>query len=111
MAISVDLLTFLFGFVLFSLAFVGLFSFQGKEKKDLLVCIQKNLVAFFTFSYGILLLYVREATLQTKDLYFKLKISLFPEKYDELIVLGFSFLILSVLIELYALLPLLGRKR
>ncbi|MBE6449919.1 MAG: hypothetical protein E7013_04440 [Alphaproteobacteria bacterium] len=111
MAISVDLLTFLFGFVLFSLSFVGLFSFRGRDKRELLATEKNFLISFLTFVYGMLLLYVREATLQTKDLYLKLKMSLNSENYDELIILGFSFFLLSVLIELYAIFPLLGKKR
>lgn len=105
-AISLDLITLLLGLTLFALCFVAIASFKRKSVLLLIASIQKFYVSFLAFSYGIACLYAREGTLLLKDIYLKLN----RGNWDELTSIGFGLLFLSVLIEVYAIIPLIGKK-
>ena len=107
MAISQDLLTTLLALTMFSCSFVGLYTLRQNDKKQIEKAFQKLSVSFLSFSYGIACLYTREGTILLKDLYLKLH----KGNWDSLTTLGVYLLIFSVLIEIYAIIPLIGKKK
>ena len=107
MAISQDLLTVLLALTTFACSFVGLYALRQNDKKRIEVAIQKLCVSFLSFSYGLACLYAREGTILLKDLYLKLQ----KGNWDSLTILGVYLLAFSVLIEIYAIIPLIGKKK
>ena len=107
MAISLDLITFLFGLILFGYSFIMLETNKRLEIKKILSKFQINFVSFLTFSYGLACLYTREGTIQLKDLYLKLN----NGTWDSLTTLGICLLILAILIEIYAIIPIISKRK
>ncbi len=107
MAVSLDLLTFLLGLSLFNATFLMMSALKGKDKKQLLTAIQKSYVAFLSFAYGAAILFSREGTLLLQPLHLKLS----KGNWDNWTALGLGLTVLAVIIELYAIIPLVNRKK
>ena len=106
MAISLDLITFLLAMSIFATSFIGLSFLRQQNKSRLIASFQKLCVSFLSFGIGLACLYSREGTLYLKDLYLKLH----KGNWDGLTYVGFWMLFLSVFIEVYAIIPLIGKK-
>ena len=106
MAISIDLLTFALGLTLFSITFLTLSALKGKSKEQLFIAIQKMMVAFLSYAYGMAILFSREGSILLNKLYPKLS----KGNLDEWTTLGIGLIILAIGIELYAIIPLIGKK-
>ena len=106
MAISTDLLTFDLGLSLFGIAFLMLSALRGKSKETLLISIQKIQIAFLGYAYGMAILFSREGNIFFNDLYLKLN----KGNWDNWTSLGVGLSALAILIELYAVIPLVGKK-
>ena len=101
-----DLITFLLAMSIFATSFIGLSFLRQQNKSRLIASFQKLCVSFLSFGIGLACLYSREGTLYLKDLYLKLH----KGNWDGLTYVGFWMLFLSVFIEVYAIIPLIGKK-
>lgn len=106
MAISTNLLTFDLGLSLFGFAFLMLSALRKKSKEVLLIAIQKMMVAFLGYAYGMAILFSREGNIFFNDLYLKLN----KGNWDNWTSLGIGLIALAILIEFYAVIPLIGKK-
>lgn len=100
MSISVDLLTFALGLTLFSITFATQSALKEKSKEKIFIVIQKMTISFLCYAYGMVVLFSREGNILLNKLHLK----------DEWTGLGIGLLILSVGIEIYAIIPLIGKK-
>ena len=107
MAISLDLITLLLGLTMFAMSFVGLSILKNKDKTVRLQSIRNLIISFLAYSYGLACLYSREGTIQLNDLYLKLN----KGNWDGLTSVGAGLLFLSVLIAVYSIIPLIGKKK
>ncbi|MBO5997977.1 MAG: hypothetical protein J6P93_05575 [Alphaproteobacteria bacterium] len=110
-AVSLDLLTLAFGLSLFAITFAVFGALKGQKKEKLFIAIQKMGIAFLGYAYGMAILFTREATtsfgLLRKELCFKAGRE---NGLDEWTILGVGLVVLAVVIELYAVIPLIGKK-
>ena len=106
-ALSLDLITLLLGVTMFSISFLGLYALRGKEKLHLLTDIRKAFVAFLSFCYGMACLYARIGTISIKDLFLKLN----KGNWDDAMYLGVGLITLSILVEIYTVIPQTRKKK
>ncbi|MBP5535080.1 MAG: hypothetical protein J6Y03_06240 [Alphaproteobacteria bacterium] len=106
MAISLDLLTFALGLSLFNITFTSLSALKGKPKEQIFIAIQKMMIAFLSYAYGMAILFSREGNILFNRLYPKLS----KLEWDEWTTLGIGLIVLAIGIELYAIIPLIGKK-
>ena len=107
MAISTDLLTFALGLTLFNITFILLNALKGTSKENIFISIQKMFVAFLSYAYGMAILFSREGNIWLNKLYLKLN----RGNWDNWTTLGVGLILLSIGIELYAIIPLVNKKK